>query len=68
MKYSILQNFRNKNAKIRYAFYERCTKLEWDQNINILKIKKDNSINISDINVIYNGIDITENIVKLKNI
>ena len=46
--------------------YERCTKLAWDQSLNMMKIKKGNTINIGDINEIYNGIDITEHSSQIK--
>ena len=46
--------------------YEKCTKLAWDKNLNMMKIKKGNTINISDINEIYNGIDITERSSQIK--
>ena len=38
--------------------YENCSKLAWDKNLDMNKIKK--NININDINEVYNGFDIAE--------
>jgi hypothetical protein len=46
--------------------YENCTKLAWGKNLDILKVKRGNSINIADINEVYNGFDIAEKSSKIK--
>ena len=40
--------------------YENCSKLIWDKKLDLMKTKKYNSLNIRDINEVYNGLDITE--------
>ena len=40
--------------------YENCSKLYWDKNLDMSKLKKSNCLNIADINEVYNGLDIAE--------
>ena len=40
--------------------FENCTKLYWDKNLDLTKLKKANNLNIADINEVYNGLDIAE--------
>ena len=45
-------------------FYEG--KLVWDKNLDVLKLKKSNTIMIKDINDVYNGIDIADKSSQIK--